>query len=463
MGNKPVRMLTGSTGIDQSEIILKNLPTIANPVDSIVPKIPQTNFKSTSPDGLAALAALGFDTSILTIEIEVPCDSLPTKADITNVFNQIAQIPAKLKQQLIERAEQLEAEVVEAAEKLEAEVVEQAERLEAEVVEQVLALIKDIEDLMDMFAEVLSPYWEKGKIRNWQKEAKDCWDELIQDYHTFIPLKMLEMISELIPIDFNIVVLGIEINVLQIFTEEEQERIKTQIIEMIPELPEPFTDLFNGRWQTKCDEWRAKYTWQYIKNEIMEWCINAVWKAFEKLIEKFQEIWDALGLPPLPALLDFNLEEFIQEQIERLEQAALDFIQDLENQLNELVEQVEGEIEDFEAKVKQLEEDIKNFSITGYIIGELEQVEIFGKKLIDIIGGPIDENVLNGEERIADLMRQAKEWFAQWQKELINAWIREIKKFLEKIGLDKLLALLELDFCEVLKLLGIPTTFTLSV
>ena len=441
MGNKPVRMLTGSTGIDQSEIILKNLPTIANPVDSIVPKIPQTNFKSTSPDGLAALAALGFDTSILTIEIEVPCDSLPTKADITNVFNQIAQIPAKLKQQLIERAEELAEDVV----------------------EQVNALIKDIEDLMDMFAEVLSPYWEKGKIRNWQKEAKDCWDELIQDFHIFIPVKMLEMISKLIPIDFNIVVLGIEINVLKIFTEEEQQRIKTQIIEKIPELPEPFTDLFNGRWQTKCDEWRAKYTWQYIKNEIMEWCTNALWKAFEKLIDKFKEIWEALGLPDLPALLDFDLEEFIQMQIERLEQEARDFIQDLENQLNELVEQVEGEIEDFEAKVKQLEEDIKNFSITGYIIGELEQVEIFGKKLIDIIGGPIDENVLNGEERIADLMRQAKEWFAQWQKELINAWIRKIKKFLEKIGLDKLLALLDLDFCEVLKLLGIPTTFTLSV
>lgn len=441
MGNKPVRMLTGSTGIDQSEIILKNLPTIANPIDSIVPKIPQTNFKSTSPDGLAALAALGFDTSILTIEIEVPCDSLPTKADITNVFNQIAQIPAKLKQQLIERAEELAEDVV----------------------EQVNALIKDIEDLMDMFAEVLSPYWEKGKIRNWQKEAKDCWDELIQDFHIFIPVKMLEMISKLIPIDFNIVVLGIEINVLKIFTEEEQQRIKTQIIEKIPELPEPFTDLFNGRWQTKCDEWRAKYTWQYIKNEIMEWCTNALWKAFEKLIDKFKEIWEALGLPDLPALLDFDLEEFIQMQIERLEQEARDFIQDLENQLNELVEQVEGEIEDFEAKVKQLEEDIKNFSITGYIIGELEQVEIFGKKLIDIIGGPIDENVLNGEERIADLMRQAKEWFAQWQKELINAWIRKIKKFLEKIGLDKLLALLDLDFCEVLKLLGIPTTFTLSV
>jgi len=441
MGNKPVRMLTGSTGIDQSEIILKNLPTIANPVDSIVPKIPQNNFKSTSPDGLAALAALGFDTSILTIEIEVPCDRLPTKADITNVFNQIAQIPAKLKQQLIERAEELAEDVV----------------------EQVNALIKDIEDLMDMFAEVLSPYWEKGKIRNWQKEAKDCWDELIQDFHIFIPVKMLEMISKLIPIDFNIVVLGIEINVLKIFTEEEQQRIKTQIIEKIPELPEPFTDLFNGRWQTKCDEWRAKYTWQYIKNEIMEWCTNALWKAFEKLIDKFKEIWEALGLPDLPALLDFDLEEFIQMQIERLEQEARDFIQDLENQLNELVEQVEGEIEDFEAKVKQLEEDIKNFSITGYIIGELEQVEIFGKKLIDIIGGPIDENVLNGEERIADLMRQAKEWFAQWQKELINAWIRKIKKFLEKIGLDKLLALLDLDFCEVLKLLGIPTTFTLSV
>ena len=31
-----------------------------------------------------------------------------------------------------------------------------------------------------------------------------------------------------------------------------------------------------------------------------EWVLNAHIKAFEKLIDLFEEIWDALGLPKLP-------------------------------------------------------------------------------------------------------------------------------------------------------------------
>ena len=451
VGERLVKLGTG-TNASSGELVLSNMSTITNPVDSIVPKIPQSNFKTTSSSNLALLGSLGFDTSILTATISIPCDGLPTKKDIVDQFNKIAQLPAKLKQQLVERGEQMEAQVR----------------------EQIEGLIKDIEDLMEMFSDVLAPYWEKGKIRNWQKEAKDTWDELIQEFHIFIPVKMLEMISKLIPIDFNVNILGIDIDLLKIFTAEEQLRIKTQIIEMAPTLPEPYDKLFNGEFGTKCDEWRAKYTWQYIKNEIIQWCTNLVWKAFGALIDKFKKIWKALGLPDLPALLDFDVEAFIKQQIESFKQQALDKVNSLKAQVEQLqsdisnfeanaIAKVESVQADAQAKLEQLQKDIQNFSVNGYIIEQLEKVEIFGKSLLDIIGGKIDENVLNGEELIADLMRQAKEWFAQWQKELINQWIRKIKKFLDKIGLGKLLDLLDLDFCDVLKLIGIPTTFTLSV
>ena len=153
----------------------------------------------------------------------------------------------------------------------------------------------------------------------------------------------------------------------------------------------------------------------------------------------------------------------MKELIDRLKEEALAKVRAIQEELEGYLQQAEQFAEDVQEKITKLQEDIKNFSVTGYIISELEQVEIFGKKLIDIIGGPIDENVKTGEEIIADLMRQAKEWFAQWQKELFMMWVRKIKKFLKKIGLDKLLELLTLDFCDVLKLIGIPTTFTFSV
>jgi len=441
LGEEIVTMGIGSDATSGG-IFTPDLPSIPNPVASMVPKIPNSNLKSTTSQGLAVLGQLGLDSSILTATIEIPCDGgFPTKADIVNEFNKIAQIPGKLKQALIEKAEDLTEDVV----------------------ADIRALIKDVEELVKKIEDLLSPYWEKGKIRNWQKEAKDAWDELIQEFHIFIPVKMLEMISKLIPIDFNINILGIEINLLKIFTEEEQTRIKTEIIKKIPKLPDPYDRMFNGEFGVVCDEWRAKYTWQYIKNEIIQWCTNALFKAFEALIKKFKKIWKALGLPAIPDILSFDIDAWMKELIDRLKEEALAKVRAIQEELEGYLQQAEQFAEDVQEKITKLQEDIKNFSVTGYIISELEQVEIFGKKLIDIIGGPIDENVKTGEEIIADLMRQAKEWFAQWQKELFMMWVRKIKKFLKKIGLDKLLELLTLDFCDVLKLIGIPTTFTFSV
>ena len=83
--------------------------------------------------------------------------------------------------------------------------------------------------------------------------------------------------------------------------------------------------------------------------------------------------------------------------------------------------------------------------------------------LQDIIGGEINTNVICPEEEIADLVRAARDWFAQWQKELINMWIKKIKSFLDAIGLGALLDFLTLTFCDVLGLIGIPTSFDITL
>ena len=435
-----------SSNATSAGVLYPNLPEIANPVDSIVPIIPSTNFPSVSQKEYELLGALGL-ASITLQGFSIDCEgagTLPTKAEIVEQFNKIAQIPAKLKQKLIEAGEELEAEVR----------------------QQIEDIVKKIEDVMEKIADILSPYWTKGKIRNWQKEAKDAWDELIQELHIFIPVKILEMISKLIPIDFKVNVLGIEINLLKITEAEEQLRIQTEIVdrleELFPLLPKCY-QFFNGEFGIKCDEWRAKYTWQYIKNEIIQWCTNTLFKAFEKLIDKFKEIWEALGLPPLPAILSFDIEEWIQLQIDTLKAKAIKMRDDLVNKAQQLQDRIENLEGDLQAELDDIESRLKNFSVTGYIVEQLEQIEIFGKKLVDILGKKIDENVLCGEELIADLVKQAREWFAQWQKELIFMWIKKIKKFLDKIGLGKILDLLTLTFCDVLKLIGIPTSFDLKL
>ena len=51
-----------------------------------------------------------------------------------------------------------------------------------EVKEEIQKVIKDIEDFIDSIAEILSPFWEKGKVRNWQKEINDAITELLQEF-----------------------------------------------------------------------------------------------------------------------------------------------------------------------------------------------------------------------------------------------------------------------------------------
>ena len=394
-----------SIGIGETvgDVQYADLPSIPSPIDSIVSPVINTSMPSVSSSQIALLGSLGISSANLG-GFSVDCKAgLPTKADITNAFNKIAQIPSQLKQSIIDAGEDL------------------AEDAKKEIED----LIKQVEDIVEKISEFLSPYWSKGKIRNWQKEAKDAWDELIQEFHIFIPVKMLEMISKLIPVDFTVNILGIQINVLKIFTREEQDRIKQEIIDKVPELPDAFDYFTGNKLKVKCDEWRAKYTWQYIKNEIIEWCTNALWKAFGALIKKFKAIWKKLGLPALPDLLSFDVEGFINSIIQPI-------------------------IDDVTKTVQEKVDKIKNLSILG-------------KRLIDIIGGEINETVLSGEELVADLVKQVKAWFAQWQKELLNQWIKKIKKFLDKIGLGKLLDLLTLTFCDVLKLIGIPTSFDLKL
>ena len=83
--------------------------------------------------------------------------------------------------------------------------------------------------------------------------------------------------------------------------------------------------------------------------------------------------------------------------------------------------------------------------------------------LLDVIGGSIDETVKMAEKDIDNLIKAARDFSANWEKELLNVWIKKIKSFLDAIGLGKLLDLLTLTLCDVLPLIGIPTSFDVEL
>lgn len=560
-GNEPIDIIE----VTLPELNIKSIPNTKLPSFKkkdldLLDKISSGGFAFDNLDNFS-LPAIALPALPMLSGIEIPCDgnTLPTRADIVNEFNKLAQMPSKLqvwidglpdieeklkaeKTLLEEKVKSKQAELESSAENIEGEIedtiISEIESEFGDVIEQIQGIIDQIEEVMDLIADILSPYWKKGKVRNWQKEADDAWNELIQEYHIYIPTKMLEMISKIIPINFEVPILGIQINVLKILESEEQERIVAELSGMTEEytakseqlkadfesgkleqdaydsamgmlgeeksaiidkffslMPEEYQH-YNGQWGVKCDEWKAKLTWQYIKTEIVKWCTNALFSAFDALIGKFKEIWDALGLPDLPIPLGFDVEAFIKAIIDEAKQQAIQYKDDLiaegekivgeidqikkdiENaperlakEIENAPEKIEQEIEEFkkdlENKAEEIKKEIEEFDIEeaafNFLIEKLEDVQLFGMSLLDVIGGDIEETVKMAEKDIDNLIKAARDFAANWQKELLNVWIKKIKKFLDAIGLGKLLDLLTLTLCDVLPLIGIPTSFDVEL
>jgi DNA repair exonuclease SbcCD ATPase subunit len=448
--------------------------------------------------------------------IELPCSdsTLPSKADFVNLFNQIAEIPTELQLQVEQYKTQIESKVNDAEKKLKGLSLEEIEKgideeigkAELQVIEEIESKIEELEDIMEGIADLLSPYWKKGRIRDWEKEAEDAIEELIQEFHIFIPVKIMELINKIIPISFEVDILGLSIDVLKITDPAYQEELVSQISgytdEYFDKLEQLEADLksgkleqdaydsakgmlndeaakvldaiyklvpeelryYDGEFGLVVNEYKAKLTWKYIKGEIMDWCTMTLFKLFEKLIDLFDEIWDALGLPDLPIPLSLDMGEWIRAMVDLAKEKMDREIQRIEDQAKEL-----------EQKAEQLKEDIENFDaqeeiskVKQQMVDEIMNLKVplpspFDISLKEILGGDIDKTVVSIEQEIDKLVAAAKEWKTIVMKELLFLWVKVIKKFLDLIGLGKLLDFLTLSFCDVLELLGVPTSFDITL
>ena len=476
----------------------------------------------------------------ITIPLPCPEGGLPTKADLTNVFNQITAIPSDIQAKLDEYKQQVAKDAEDTLDRirnLEEEIAvksgEERARLEADlealkngedplgIVSEIEGKIKEVEDTIDDVATFFEPYWQKGKtVRQLEKEAEDAFTELVQEFHIFIPVKMMEMISKVIPVEFAVPIMGLSIDVLRLISEPSyQEELKAQIsgwteeyttkYEQLQEdfesgkleqdaydsilgqmeeekakvldafymlVPEQYR-LHDGEFGVKCEEWKAKLTWSYIKNEIMEWCTMSLFKLFDKLIGKFKEIWDALGLPDLPVPLSFDMAEWVRAVID----AVVDKYTEEQNRILGDLEKLQNLDVEQEAKDKitQLESDVKNFDAQTELENELNQIGLdmideiletsiplpapFDITLVEVFGGEIEGKVTCLEERINQIVTAARDWKIISMKELFNIWLRKIKKFLSAIGLGKLLDFLDLTLCDVMGLIGLPMEIELPL
>ena len=390
--------------------------------------------------------------------------SLPTKEDLVNAINKIAQIPSKLK----------------------VEMVKLGEEITADVKEQIEDVIKTIEEFIETISKILSPYWKKGQTRNWQKEANDAITEFIQEFHIYVPTKIAEIITKIIPISLTFDLFGLSIDVTRIFDPSYQKELQDQIsgmseswkkkleklkqdlqdgkitaeefkeqMDKLTALKSQIIDKFyklipenmrgwGSEFGVQCDEWKAKMTWQYIKTEIQELLTKGLFKVFGKLISKFSKIWKLLGLPDLSALVggDIDVGALVDAAIKSLVKKRDDILKKLQNP-NLLSD----------AKEKLLKELTEAGTAITDAIGE---ISIFGFNIMAIIGGKIDTTVKSIEEEVVELKLALKDFVANWQKKLMFDWVVIVKKFFEAIGLGAIFKPLFFTLCDLLGLIGFP-------
>ena len=349
--------------------------------------------------------------------------SLPTKEEIVNAINKIAQIPSKLRVYLVQHAKELAQDVI----------------------DEINAVIKKVEDFMEKIQKLLSPYWDyKGKIREWQKEAADAIDELIKEFHTYIPTKIAELIMKLVPIDLIFKFGGLAINIIRIFDPTYQSELRAQILERVDYFFNLVPNKIKG-WREEfgilCNEWKAKLTWTYIKTEIMKYLNNTLHAVFGKLIDIFDEIWDLLGLPKLIQLLTMpDIATLIDLAIEKFMEKRRELIQKLKNAVGEARDKIREELAEISQKISDA----------------LDKISVFGFNIVAIIGGKIDTTVEMLEQKIAELKLAFEDFMQNWQKKLLFDWVKIVKKFFSAIGLGSIFKWLFFTFCDFLKLIGFP-------
>ena len=219
---------------------------------------------------------------------------------------------------------------------------------------------------------------------------------------------------------------------------EDKGKIIDKFFNFIPEKLRGF----DGKFGVKCDEWKAKMTWQYIKTKIQEFLTNGLHAAFGKLIDIFDEIWDALGLPSIVKLFtNPDVGALIDSLVESLNEKREKLIKELEDPKtsDERMAEIQAELDEVGTEIR---DKIMNF-------------ELFGFSIKSIIGD-IKEEATSLEESIVEMKIAMEDFVQNWQKKLVFDWVKIVKKFFEKIGLKKLFDILFLTWCDVLKLLGFP-------
>ena len=307
--------------------------------------------------------------SVTLPALECPDVLLPTPANLSNLFGGLATMSYRYPDELADLKEKLE-------------------QIE--------------EDILDIY----NPKWEKIDIP--EKKWDIMMTRLAAEYPMYVQKKILELINSLFPIEFNVTILGISINILE-FLEDPSSIRDSLELEEIDSIYDLIPDEYKVWDKFETADFKKESVINYIRSEVAKKMNLLMHGGFTGLIDLFDEIWDTLGLPSIPALEEIDLETLIRDKTTE----------------------------------------------------ELESISIFGYSLNDLLGGEFDNNVDIDEYNKERLLKRAREFAEEWQTYLIKKWMEKVTSFFDAIGLGALTQWTTFTFCDFLTIIGFPTTIDL--
>lgn len=379
--------------------------------------------------------------------IAIPCQPtlLPTPADTANIFKQVANIPSKLQVEV----EKLKAEAGNKVQKAVREaILAKIEPYERKI-EQINSILNSIEKILGNFPmSVSNPVYPGVKVPDMEWERRIT--ALCNEYHLYVQAKIMEIINNVLPINFEIPILGISINPVRLFADPGYRAdLKLQFAEraefFMNLIPETY-QTFQGTLGVLSRAMQADAIFAYVMSRLQAGALALIYDALGKLIEKFKTIWDALGLPPLPILLNLNVEGIINSVI-GTQKARLKALKD----------RIENAPEEAKARIGE-----EMLEIQQKILEKLDSISIAGFKLSDILGGEVENIVGSIEQKIDRQIEAARNFGENWPQYLIKVWMKKVLKFFEEIGLSALTQWISFNFCQFLTLIGMPKSISIE-
>ncbi len=344
------------------------------------------------------------------MEISFTCETslVPSFNGINTPFKQMAAIPGKLESEAINFAKGTPEYI-------------QIKTLAA----QARTVITTMGDLIDAgLTSVSSPFFASTVIpdQSWDYRVR----AMMKEFSIYVPKLLLEMIMNIIPLSPNPLEAPIplleEHSIDELFTVEGRAEIKATVATKLEPLSAALSAVKTAYIKdTRSTDFRTMEVFQALIGGVQKYLTEALFSAFELLISTFQEIWDVLGLPEIPAPI---------------------FWPDLDSLLDSIVEEA------YETKELFINA-LLDITIPGI---ELKLGDLMGMTYLD----ELESSETFSSEKLKNQIKQmAYDYLVLYPLELLQNWLSLITDFLNAVG-AVLPFPIPFTFCDMLNVIFIP-------